>query len=354
VNPQRLFLIRTKGSPHERGQQQGASARPQIVRALNRYRNVIPKATNLTWDQALREAQKLLPYGEDAFPQFVEEIRGIAAGASIPFHEVWVLNCYEELTCVRQQVRGCTSLAIRSDHTADGHVLVAHNEDWNSVDLDTIYLVHAEPDDGPAFIGMSYGPLLVNIGFNSEGIGVAIDSVYPTDGREGVPRILCSRAVLSARTIGQAIRSCVPKLRAGGYNYLLADSQGEMYNVETSATTHDISYGDGGWLVHTNHYLSPKMQALEEAGIFSGSHVRLNRARRLLKERLGQVTAEVLQAVLRDHVNYPDSVCTHQDPDDLPYEQDMTIASLVMDLSERVMWAAPGPPCENEYSAYRL
>jgi isopenicillin-N N-acyltransferase-like protein len=354
MNPRRLPLIRIKGSPRERGRQQGEGARPQIVRAVDRYRKAIPKIARLTWKEALREARKLLPYGEQALPHFVEELRGIAEGSGVPFQEIWALNCYEELTDVWQREGGCSSLAVRSDHTADEHVYIAHNEDWNSVDRDTVYLVHAEPDEGPAFIGMSYGPLLVNIGFNAEGIGVAIDSVYPTDVRAGVPRILYSRAVLGARTIGQAIDSCMPELRTGGYNYLLADPHGELKSVETSATTHDILVGDEGWLVHTNHYLSPKMQALEEAGTYSHSLVRFNRVRQLLEGQLGQVTAEVLQAVLRDHVNYPDSVCTHQDHDDPPYEREMTIASLVMDLSEQVMWAAAGPPCENEYTAYRL
>jgi isopenicillin-N N-acyltransferase-like protein len=354
MNPQSLSLIRIKGSPRERGRQQGESARPQIVRALDRYRKAIPKATKLTWEEALREAQKFLPYGEQAFPQFVEEIRGIAEGSSNPFQEIWILNCYEDLTDVRQRVWGCTSLALRSEHTADGHVLLAHNEDWINVDHDTVYLVHAEPDDGPAFLGMTYGPLLVNIGLNAEGIGVAINSVYPSDGRVGVPRILYSRAVLSACTIGQAIRACVPKLRAGGYNYLLADSHGELYSIETSAATLDILYGDEGWLAHTNHYLSPKMQVLEEPGTYADSQVRLNRVQRLLKVQSGEVTVEGLQSILRDHVNYPNSVCGHQDPEDPAYEQDMTIVSLVMDLTEQVMWAAPGPPCENLYSAYRL
>jgi len=354
MNSQSLPLIRIKGSPRERGQQQGESARPQIVRALDRYRTVIPKATKLTWEEALRETQKFLPYSEEAFPQFVEEIRGIAEGASVPFHEIWILNCYEELTDVQHRMWGCTSLSVRSDHTADGHVLLAHNEDWNSVDHDTVYLVHAEPDDGPAFIGMTYGPLLANIGLNAEGIAVAINSVYPNDGRVGVPRILFSRAVLSACTIGQAIRACVPKLRAGGYNYLLADAHGELYSVETSATTHDILYGHGGWLAHTNHYLAPKMQALEEPGTYAGSHVRLNRVQRLLKVQFGGVTVEGLQDILRDHVNYPNSVCGHQDLKEPPHERQMTIVSLVMDLSEQVIWAAPGPPCENQYAAYPL
>jgi isopenicillin-N N-acyltransferase-like protein len=349
-----LPLIEIKGGPRQRGQQQGEGVRAEILRALDRYREVIPKAIQLTWGEAQREARKFLPYGEEAFPEFVEEIRGIAEGADASFSEVWTLNCYEGLTEVHQQVWGCTCVAVRDEYTSDGHTLIGHNEDWSSIDRDTAYLVRAEPDDGPPFLGMTYGPLLVNIGLNADGIGVAINSVYPTDGRVGVPRVLCSRAVLGARTIGRAIRACVPKLRAGGYSYLLADDNGELYCIETSATTHDICYGEEGWLAHANHYLSAKMQALEEPGTYASSWVRLNRARRLLRSQLGQVTPTSLQELLRDHVNYPDSICMHEDPADPPHEREQTLVSLVMDLTERIMWAAPGPPCQGTYVEYRL
>jgi isopenicillin-N N-acyltransferase like protein len=352
--PRALSVIEIDGGPRQRGRQQGAGARPQILRALSRYREVIPKAIQLSWDKALRDARKFLPYAEEAFPQFVEEVQGIAEGAGVPFEEAWTLHCYEGLTQVHHQVWGCTCVAIRNEHTADGHVLMAHNEDWNSVDRDNVYLVRARPDDGPAFIGLTYGPLLVNIGLNAEGIGVAINSVYPTDGRVGVSRVLCSRAVLNTTTIGQAIRACVPKLRAGGYHYLLADRHGELYSVETSATTHQIVYGEEGWLAHTNHYLSDKMRALEEPGTYASSHVRLHRARRLLQAQLGEVSVVSLQALLRDHINYPDSICMHEDPADPPYEREMTLASLIMDLSQQVMWTAPGPPCQAEFRAYGL
>lgn len=349
-----LPIIEVKGKPRERGRQQGEGVRSQILRSLALYREIVPKAIDMTWEEGLREARKFLPYGEETFPDFVEEIRGIAEGANVSFEEVWTLNCYEGLSESWQQVWGCTSVAVRDDYTADGHVLLAHNEDWNIADRDNVYLVRAKPDDGPTFVGMNYGPLLVNIGLNAEGIGITIDSAYSTDARVGVPRILCSRAVLNARNIGEAIKACVPKLRGGGYAYLLADPEGEMYCIETSATTHDILYAEEGWLAHTNHYLSPKMQALEEPGPYVGSHVRLNRARRLLQSQLGEVTVESLQALLRDHVNFPDSICMHEDPADPPHERGMTLVSLVMDLTERMIWASPGPPCEGEYAACRL
>lgn len=315
---------------------------------------MIPQVVGLSWEAARRQARKFLPHGEAAYPQFVEEMRGIARGANLSFEEVWTLNCYEELTESQAQASGCTCLAVRDAHTADGHVMMAHNEDWSSVDRDNVYLVRASPDNEPAFLGMTYGALLTNIGFNAAGIGVAINSVYPTDGQVSVPNILLSRAVLSARTIGRAINACAPRQRASGYNYLLADANGEIYCVETSSRNHALIYGEEGWLVHTNHYLSPKMQALEAPGIYSGSHVRLNRARRLLQAQLGQVGVESLQTLLCDHVNHPNSICGHEEPDDPPVDRGMTLVSLVMDLTAQTMWAAPGPPCESEYTAYRL
>jgi isopenicillin-N N-acyltransferase-like protein len=354
MSPVTIPIIEVKGGPRERGRQQGEAASAQILRALNRYQDILPKSIDLMWEEGSLEARKFLPYGEQTFPEFVEEIRGIAEGANVPFEEVWTLNCYEGLPHASQQVWGCTSIAVRDDQTASGHVLLAHNEDWNSVDKDNVYLVRAFPDDGPQFIGMTYGPLLVNIGLNAEGIGIAIDSVYPTDGRVGVPRILCSRAVLNARTIGQAIRACVPKLRAGGYGYMLADPNGEIYSVETSATTHDIIYGEDGWLVHTNHYLSTKMKDLEEPGTYSSSNVRLNRARRLIQDQLGDVAVEGLQSILRDHVNFPDSICVHEDMEEPLHDREQTLVSLVMDLTERMMWVAPGPPCQGTYVAHCL
>jgi isopenicillin-N N-acyltransferase-like protein len=354
MSPQAIPMIHVRGSPRERGRQQGEGAQAQITSMLTTYRGLLPAASDMEWDEALCESLKFLPYAEAAYPHFVEELRGISEGANVDFKDVWLLNCYEKV--IESQPMSCTALAVRDDHTADGHVLLAHNEDWIWEDRDHVYLVRAEPDDGPAFIGMTYGALLPNVGFNEAGIGIAINSVYATDGQAGVPRILFSRAILNATTIGGAIRACVPQQRAGGYNYLLADSHGELYCVESSATVHAILYGQEGWLVHTNHYLSPQMQALEQPGIYAGSHVRLNRARRLLETRIeeGKVTIADLQAILRDHVNYPNAICAHHDPTDPPHEQDQTVMSLVMDLTERVVWAAPGPPCEGEYALYRL
>jgi isopenicillin-N N-acyltransferase-like protein len=354
VNDVALPLVSVSGDPSQRGQEQGEGAREYIHSAVGRYREVLPGVMRMDWQEVLDQALKFLEVAEDSFPLCIEELQGIAQGAAVPFEEIWALNCYEDLLDNREYDRGCTSLAVRDDLTVNGHVLLAHNEDWLSIDKDTLYLVRAAQEEGPDFLGLAYGPLLVNTGFNDRGIGVAIDSVHSTDVRIGVPRIVYARAMLNANDLGEAIRACLHPKRAGGYHFLLAEARGELYSVETSATLHDLQYGEEGWLIHTNHYLSPKLKVMEVPSFHINSHLRLNRARRLLLMQDGEVSIESLQDLLCDHANQPNAICTHDDPASPDHARYQTLASLVMDLNERVMWATSGPPCEGKYVAYTL
>jgi isopenicillin-N N-acyltransferase-like protein len=354
VDTKAVPLIQVKGSPRQRGREQGEGAREQIGRMVASYQSFFRAASGMSWDEGVVASRKFLVYAEAAFPYLVQELQGIAEGAGVPFQDVWLLNCYEGVMDTAGGRGGCTCMALRQEHTDTGHVLMAHNEDWISQDRENIYLVRADPTEGVPFLGMSYGGLLVNIGLNAEGIGVAINSVYPTDGQVGVPRIVYSRAVLDARTIGEAIGACLVPDRDGGYSYLLADANGELYTVETSARSHALIYGEEGWLVHTNHYLSASMRAIEQPGRYIGSHVRYHRAQRLLQERLGVISVTSLQELLRDHVNRPNSICGHEDPAEPPHERSQTVVSLIMDLTARTLWAAPGPPCEGDFVEHQL
>jgi len=345
-------IVNVKGTPRRRGRQQGEGACAQIAGMVAAYRDVVLPAAGMGWQEGLDKALRYLPHAEAAFPHYVEELRGVAEGAGVSFRDVWLLNCYEEIS--EEQTPSCTSLAVRGDLTADGHVLLAHNEDWTSVDRDHVYLVRGQPDGAPPFVGLTYGPLLVNIGLNGEGIGVAIDSAYHTDGQVGVPRVVFARDILATRTLDEAVAACVPDDRAGGYHFLLAAARGGLRGVESSTVAHALLRSDKGWLAHTNHYLAPEMQLLEQTGTYTGSRARLDRVRELLQERLREVSVESLQLLLRDHANRPDSICSHPDPTKPAHERGQTVASLVMDLTARMVWAAPGSPCEEKYVPHRI
>jgi len=350
-------FVKVKGSHREIGRQIGEFARVQVNRSLENAKKLIDdtyKVLELTWEGAQIQARKYLPFAQESYPRYVDEMAGIAEGAGVAFEDLVVLNAMEAVTMDALHLTKCTSFAVNGDQTTDGHVLVGHNEDWLPEDEDDVFLIHAEPDDEPPFLAMTYGGLLPNIGFNAYGIAQCCDSVYPSDSRIGIPRVVVSRAVLAAKAPDDAIRSALTARRAAGYNHLIVHESGEMYNVEVSARRFGIIYPDSSYLVHTNHYLDSGMQAIEtDPDELIATRVRYFRALRLLRSR-SKHTIRTLQDIQRDHVNFPSAICNHADLDADPLDREKTINALVIDLTARVMHIAWGNPCSNAYHSFYL
>jgi len=350
-------VIHATGTHRQIGFAIGREAGDRVTRMLANYRNLLAQSPDikLTWERAIVQARKYMPFATEYLPQYVDELRGIAEGSDTDFEDLLVCNCLEELTSDMLFER-CTAVAFGPDHTADGHVLIGHNEDWMPTDRDSQYIVRAEPEGEIPFLSLTYGGLLCNIGFNAAGIAQCINSVYPNDVRLGIPRVFIGRAVLAAPRLGRAMYRTVHPRRAAGYNHMLAEEHGEMYNIEVTSGAFEALYAEDGWLTHSNHYTSPRLSLMEEQPEqLTGSHIRNNRARRLAKKLVqrGKVTLEDVQSILSDHVNYPSSICSHSK--DLPLiDESATIGSLMIDLNARTMWYCYGNPCEGEYAPLPL
>jgi len=350
-------LIRVAGSHREMGRQIGEACRDQIQHSLSNAQFLLESAYDtlqLTWDGAQNQARKYIPFAQERYPQYMEELKGIAEGANVDFDDLGALNGMEAVTMDALHLTKCTSMAVNQERSANGHVLIAHNEDWVPEDEPDVFILHATPDDEPPFLAMTYGGLLANIGFNAHGIAQSCDSVYPSDCRIGIPRLVASRAVLAATTLSGAIRHMLAPHRAAGYNHLLAHESGEMYNVEVSARRFAVLYAHEGSLVHTNHYLDPSMQAVEsEPDELVSTRVRYFRALRLVRQTELH-SADTLMTIQKDHVNYQDSICNHPMDDDRALDREKTITALLIDLNARTMQACWGNPCENPFYTYEL
>jgi isopenicillin-N N-acyltransferase like protein len=357
LHPNPPPMLKVKGTHREIGRQIGEAFPRQIKHSLENAHKLLDESyeqLELTWDGAQIQARKYLPFAQERYPQYVEELLGMAEGAHVSFEDLIVLNVMEAVTTDALHLTRCTSFAVNSERTADGHVLIGHNEDWVPEDEDTVYVLHVEPNDEPPFLAMNYGGLLPNIVFNALGIAQFCDSVYPTDSRIGIPRLVVSRATFAARTPADAIRCALVPHRAAGYNHLLAHESGELYNVEVSARRFAIIYGKEGHAVHTNHYIAENMLEIEdEPDELISSRVRYFRAQRLLKcEQYHNIKS--LQSILKDHVNFSNSICSHAIDITNPLDREKTINSLVVDLTAREMHIAWGNPCENPYHTYHL
>jgi len=350
-------LVSVSGTHLQMGQQIGEACRKQVQHSIASARTLVDATFSqlqLTWEGARIQARKYFPFAQERYPRYIDELVGMAAGANVDFNDLAVVNGLEAVTMDALHLTKCTSLAVNEQHTEDGHVLVAHNEDWIPEDEQDIFILHAMPDDEPPFLAMTYGGLLPNIGMNAYGIAQCCDSVYPNDSRIGIPRVVVSRAVLAARTLDQAIRSTLVPLRAAGYNHLLAHESGEMYNLEVSARHFAVLYAETGYLVHTNHYLDSKMHSIEnEPEQLISTQIRFHRAERLLKQRETHCLAS-LQTILQDHINYPESICNHCIDQPNPLDREKTICSMIMDLSNRQIHIGLGNPCQSRYYTYQL
>jgi isopenicillin-N N-acyltransferase-like protein len=357
INHRQMPLVEVRGSHREIGRQMGEACRQQVKHSIETARKLLNDTYDqlqLTWESAQIQSHKYMPYAEERYPQYVEEMRGIAEGADVPYDDVAVVNAMEAVTTDALHLTKCTSMAVNQHHTANRHVLMAHNEDWVPEDEADVYMVHASPDDEIPFLAMNYGGLLPNIGINAAGIAQCCDTVYPTDIRMGIPRVVVSRAVLGARNLSQAIRHMVAPQRAAGYNHLLGHESGELYSVEVSARKFALIYAEEGYIVHTNHYLDYQMTLIEdEPDELISTRIRYGRALSLIKQTPLH-TYETLQNIQRDHVNFEDSICNHLIEDDDPLDREKTITALLIDLTTREIQASWGNPCSNAYTTYHL
>ena len=355
-NQSSVKLVDVSGDHWQIGQQIGEQCAPQIRQMLATYRELIETSDDrlkLNWDKASLQARKYQPFVAEHTPQYLRELEGMAQGAQVPLDDLMVLNCMEGIVNDALHLK-CTSFAVGGEWTRDGHVLLGHNEDWSPEDEDTVYLVRAHPDNEPAFLALTYGGLLPNIGFNQDGIAQCCDSVYPNDSRLGIPRIFVARAVLACRTLSDALSAAVMKKRAAGYNHLIGHESGELYNLEASARQFAAHYASQGLIAHTNHYLDFRLQQIEQQPeTLLRSHVRLNRAERLLRTMAPHST-ESFARILADHVNRPNSICCHDVETPIAFERSKTIASIMIDLTEKCIYIAVGSPCQATYQRYDL
>lgn len=204
----KLPLVEVSGSHREMGRQMGEARREQVKHGVENARQLLKDAfeqLQLTWEGAVIQSHKYMPFAEERYPQYVEEMRGIAEGADVAYDDVAVVNAMEAVTTDALHLTKCTSMAVNQNRTVNGHVLVAHNEDWVPEDEPDAFMVHARPDDELPFLAMTYGGQLPNIGINAAGIAQCCDTVYPNDIRIGIPRTFVARAVLAAENLSQAI-----------------------------------------------------------------------------------------------------------------------------------------------------
>jgi isopenicillin-N N-acyltransferase-like protein len=345
-------VIQVKGTHRQVGQQIGARMQSQLRRIVGRAREGLP--AGVSREKMVQESQLYLTYSRAAYPQYVEELEGIAEGARLPFEEVFLEMC-EELWPMSEEhgdvsglSRGCTDFAARGRATVGGVTLLAHTNDLAPETEEDLVILRVQAGDEPEFLAVTVDGLGFSAGLNAAGISITGNEVACNDIRPGVPRLLIVRAILAARRLGEAMEACLLRQRASSYNNIIADANGEIYSMEGSATDCEPIYIDDDILAHANHYISSPMRRFEaDRNRISDSIIRYNRAMRLLRENYGHLSPELFRGLLADHANYPASICKHRG-------STVTVFSMIINLNERRAWIGRGRPCEAQWCEHSL
>ncbi len=340
--------LEVSGTPFECGRAIGQRFEAHIRKGLERRQAWFAPLRAYMGADLPRRCDAFMDQARRHFPAIVEELEGWAAGSKVPLHDLIALNLKAELGAMMRtkqaECPGCSTLAL--DHA--GKLLLAHNEDGDRAYADLMFLLTVRCGEQPAFTCLSYPGILPGNGpaANAAGLVLTTNYIASTTWRLGVPRYFLDRAVLSARSLDEAVGiACHPE-RAFAFHFNLASAtEGRILSVETSLDRRAV-HRVAGLYVHTNHLVLEATrdapQDMDYVGSSSLSRYRVLTAwRDRAAAHLDSLDGAGLVEALASHQGAPYSPCRHP----AGAVRGQTLATSLFDLTTRRWTLFPGNPC---------
>jgi isopenicillin-N N-acyltransferase-like protein len=256
------------------------------------------------------------------WPDLLDEVEGIAAGAQVPAEVLLAVQARTELLGGAE-----CSLVGRLE---DGRCVVAQNWDWHPDVVPLVWTV--EQPDGRWFATLTEAGMLGKIGLSSAGLCFGLNFLRCSlDGGGGrVPLHVLLRLLLDRSDgLEDAVRLLVAS-PVSASSCVTVGSDGGLLAAELSPAGCRLVPPSDGRLLHTNHFLAgppagEDLEAAEEPSTFD----------RLAElQRSGSLTS------------HSGPVCRHASADDPWPDRRATLACVVMEPGVPRLRIADGPPCE--------
>jgi isopenicillin-N N-acyltransferase-like protein len=353
------------GTPSERGRQYGRQARERIAVSLAIYERAFDRS-GLTWKDVRPLAHAFMPSIEAYEPSFLEEMRGIAAGADVEVERIVALNARTELLYGRaeqppgpvEQGEGCTAAVALPEATLSGELIHGQNWDWLVDCVRSAVVLRLDTGEGNPFLGFMEAGMLARAGFNASGIALTGNFLASARdrGRAGVPIPFLRRRILESRDLGTALGAVYSAPRAFSNNMMISHAGGMAVNLEASPDEVFWLKPEHGLMVHANHFKAPGALAkIRDVGILTSPDTlyRDDRVLDHLRAKHGRLEVADFCAAFRDSFGSPKAVC--RAPTSGPGGSGVaTVATLVMQPAAGHMWIAPAPYLGSEFTRYSL
>ncbi|MCA9175063.1 MAG: peptidase C45 [Planctomycetales bacterium] len=347
--PSRYREIEVSGSPRELGRQLGEAAREETRGFCEVALARVNKTVRISRERAIAIARESQVYAKEYRPDLVDELQGVAEGAGVSLDDLMLLQVRNQLTPDADSA--CTSLSVAS---GSGCVVAQTWDNDPALDAFTIVLTR-RPAGKPATLTCTQAGLISYMGFGEGGVGACVNTLPAPSRAVGVPHYFTLRELLESASLEQAVEAVRRAQRAIPANIMLATPTGpadlEVTVDGVRVLTADPAHAD--WLAHSNHCVHPELEQINETfPELIQSHARKRRADGLMAAA-GADAVERIKAVLRDHDDYPRSICRHAN-DDADFGFWETVFALIIEPSERRMHVTRGTPCNHEFETYWL
>lgn len=353
-----MRCLTLSGSPYERGCLYGENLRSEIAEQIQFFHNLIQDIGHSDPDAIIAHTFSLgwKEAAESWTPSLVEEVRGIATGAALPFTDLFSWQCVQEIYWyLTQNVQngfnsGCSALADAGDATHP--TLLAQNADtipfWHQHQV--LLRIVPNNEDEPESLVMAYPGLIGPYGLNNAGVGVCVNALFYklNNSTKGLCTPFLTRAILAKRTFAEAVDfiKMVPHASA---NTLTIGAPGEVIAFEVSANrvVPFMLPGNLKRTCHTNHVLvsddfQPGVLPDDEK---TNSHDRLELIENALAASPEPLSVDDIKGILSLHGENA-QICRHED-DPLG---SMTTYCTIMELSQHPrLHVTFGPPCRETF-----
>lgn len=114
--------IRISGQAHERGVAYGSFAKERILKVIDEYKVLFDKEAHLPWKDAVRMAKRYEPAIRAYRPDLIDEMKGIAEGAGVPFDVILTLNCRSEVMFAKSEAPAddCSVIGVPPEASGNG------------------------------------------------------------------------------------------------------------------------------------------------------------------------------------------------------------------------------------------
>jgi hypothetical protein len=330
------------GKPYDRGFSHGYLMAPQLTKIKEMLRYFSEEDNGYSWEWFVEHATKVFkPYMEEHDEEFLEEMKGIAEGATangspwtqdeiltwnsfFSLYDYWFPNHISETTDKKHykydnphsyRKDRCSAFLAVGSYTKNGQIVLAHNtfDNFLSAQYCSVML-NIRPEKGNKIL-MQTCPGWIWSGtdffITSAGIMGAETTIGGfTEFKQGNP-IFCRErdAMQYGKTLDDYVKIFL-KDNTGGYanSWLFGDTNtNEIMRIELGLKYHRIERKKDGYFIGFNAAYDPKIRNLEchDAGAFYDIRrhqgARRKRLTELMEEHKGKITEAVAKKILADH-----------------------------------------------------